>query len=624
LTTVARVVFVLLVGATFAAFFAAQRIKGAAPVVQVRGMERYFSPNGDGSRDVSRFQLRLQEGNEVSVDVIDAAGEAIRRIADGEAVRSSHPLRLRWDGRTDDSRRAADGSYRVRVTLREEGRSVIAAGLMRVDTEPPRPRVRSVTPDWIVGPDPAGTRINVGAVSTRYPTRLRIYRTDGGEPRAVAELTIPAGSRSIEWDGRANLGRNRGGDEPAPPGTYLVQVTTRDRAGNLGSTPAEVPPPPGESRGEPGLTVRTIAAAPPPRPVTAGEKVTINIDARRRSYRWRLRRVGRSLPADTGRERPGDPIELTAPRGDSGLYVLELRAGGDTTAVPLLVQSRERADVLVVVPAITWLGNDEVDQNADGVPDTLEAGGPVDWPRVFAHGLPEDLTENVAPLLVYLDREHIRYDLTSDLDLALSRNPRASDREGVLLAGSERWVTRQYARRLRRYVLDGGRLASFGTESLRRGVTILRDDRGARGELTRPTQPSPDDPFGTRFSPLRRTPADSTLTPIGGDVSHELLTGFDGALSGFSVLEESEPPRGDDARLIVALGVETAPETEEPGVPEDLPPPAQPALAATRIGSGLMVRVGLPEWSQRLDDPQVAQLTHNIVDVLRGVRPRIR
>jgi hypothetical protein len=37
-----------------------------------------------------------------------------------------------------------------------------------------------------------------------------------------------------------------------------------------------------------------------------------------------------------------------------------------------------------------------------------------------------------------------------------------------------------------------------------------------------------------------------------------------------------------------------------------------------------MIRVGLPEWTQRLDDRQVSQLTLNIADILRGVRPRIR
>jgi hypothetical protein len=50
-----------------------------------------------------------------------------------------------------------------------------------------------------------------------------------------------------------------------------------------------------------------------------------------------------------------------------------------------------------------------------------------------------------------------------------------------------------------------------------------------------------------------------------------------------------------------------------------------PALASTEFGDGVMIRVGLPEWTQRLDeDRQVSQITLNIADILRGVRPRIR
>ena len=48
------------------------------------------------------------------------------------------------------------------------------------------------------------------------------------------------------------------------------------------------------------------------------------------------------------------------------------------------------------------------------------------------------------------------------------------------------------------------------------------------------------------------------------------------------------------------------------------------ALSAVRLGKGTVIRVGLPEWAQRLGTPEVAQVTHNIVDILRGVRPRIR
>ena len=45
-----------------------------------------------------------------------------------------------------------------------------------------------------------------------------------------------------------------------------------------------------------------------------------------------------------------------------------------------------------------------------------------------------------------------------------------------------------------------------------------------------------------------------------------------------------------------------------------------------RVGSkqGLVIRVGLPEWYAKLDDPNVQQVTYNIIDLLRRVTPKIR
>ena len=157
----------------------------------------------------------------------------------------------------------------------------------------------------------------------------------------------------------------------------------------------------------------------------------------------------------------------------------------------------------------------------------------------------------------------------------------------MLLAGSERWISRSYARRLRRYVSEGGRLASFGIESMRRGVTLLHNDERTAGRLVRPTQPAVQDPFGTRFEDVRRTREPVTLTLIGGDAAYPLLLGFDGALGGFSVLEESELPTGErGGELLAALGVETLTEEETQEVPEELPPEPLPALASTRARRG--------------------------------------
>ncbi len=146
------------------------------------------------------------------------------------------------------------------------------------------------------------------------------------------------------------------------------------------------------------------------------------------------------------------------------------------------------------------------------------------WPRVFAgeDGRPPGFSDQVAPLLRFLDRAGIRYDLTSDLDLSLSDAPRASDRKGVLLAGSERWVTRPLARRLRRYVQDGGRLATFGVETLRRGVTLRANKPETAGELLRPTQPTAHDPFGATLQPVRRASAPEAIAQVAGDPSFGL------------------------------------------------------------------------------------------------------
>jgi N,N-dimethylformamidase beta subunit-like protein len=612
LTRLARAVFIVLVGATVAAFFAAQRLKGEPAVATVESLAAVFSPNGDGVKDVNLFRVELRERTEVSVDVVDAAGDAVRRLADSAVVGPQAPLRLRWDGRRDDGELVEDGRYRVRVILRQEGRSVTVPRTTLVDTKAPRPRVKRILPNSLVALGTTPFNIEVGSVSRRLAKRARVYKIEGGTSHVVAELPPVTDTRTLVWDGKID-GR------PAPVGSYLVQVIARDRAGNDGITPRRVPPDRGESRGVPAFTIRAIAAVPPARPVTAGNKVTVFVDARGRPYRWRLRRVGTNRAVREGNAK-APRVTFTAPSGDSGLYLLELAVGRQTTTVPVLVQSRERARMLVVVPTITWTGTELVDEEHDGVFNTFATGQPVSWPRVQPDGRPADLVENVAPLLWFLDRAGVRYDLTTDLDLALSRSPRASDRPGVLLAGAERWVPRSYARRLRDYVADGGRLASIGVESLRRGVTVRANAAGTAGRFLRPTQLSVTDPFGTRFEPVRRTDAPSTLTVIDGDPAYALLEGFDGTLEGFSVLEESEPPRSDRGRVLAALGVENATE-EQPT--DELPAPLRPAVVATEIGKGVMIRVGLPEWSKRLEDRQVAQITLNIADILRRLPAKI-
>jgi hypothetical protein len=73
------------------------------------------------------------------------------------------------------------------------------------------------------------------------------------------------------------------------------------------------------------------------------------------------------------------------------------------------------------------------------------------------------------------------------------------------------------------------------------------------------------------------------------------------------------------------VGLGAPPPEPEPDAPADtpLPEPAY-ALTATRLGDGLVLRIGLPEWQGRIAEPEIAQVTRNVVDILRGTKPRIR
>ena len=233
-TTLARVVFLALVAATFGAFFVAQRLKGAPPVVQLQG-QRWFSPDGDGRKDRRRAHAagaRVRHahrrpdrrGGQPDPPARDRARDPppeARFICAGTGARTSGAI-------------APDGVYRVRGTLLEQGRSVVNPKLITLDTTPPRPRVVSIKPGQVVGPMAPEMAIRVSGISRRSATRFRVIRTDAGAPQLVAKATRAAGLRRWIWDGRS-------GGKPVPAGVYVVQARVRDRAGNVGSNPVRVP-----------------------------------------------------------------------------------------------------------------------------------------------------------------------------------------------------------------------------------------------------------------------------------------------------------------------------------------------------------------------------------------------
>ena len=83
-----------------------------------------------------------------------------------------------------------------------------------------------------------------------------------------------------------------------------------------------------------------------------------------------------------------------------------------------------RARPLVVLPVITWQGLNRFDDDLDGFPDDLTDGRRVALSRPYANGrLPLGARTQAAPLLAFLDRARLPYDLTTDVSLSEGRGP---------------------------------------------------------------------------------------------------------------------------------------------------------------------------------------------------------
>jgi hypothetical protein len=149
----ARVVFVLLVIACFAAFFVTQRLKHTPTVVQRFELTPRFSPYPRGHVKQEGISFRLANADAVTVTIIDVNDEVVATLVRDRRVPRYKQFSLRWNGRrgtarhfrtlttasghtvlmpVNEGRLAPPGEYRVKVTLREQSRKVLSPRSFRL------------------------------------------------------------------------------------------------------------------------------------------------------------------------------------------------------------------------------------------------------------------------------------------------------------------------------------------------------------------------------------------------------------------------------------------------------------------------------------------------------------
>jgi len=622
--------FGLLAAATVGAFFLIAHLKAATPLIYGRPKPTplAFDPvSGRGSGctsskgkplDYRETQLTIQVSHAdlVAVGIVSAAnagGANVATVSSGTPLKTNQFFTFTWNGRLDNGRIARDGSYFFRIALLNQGRTIQTSWApVQVLTHAPHPRVvgvtvvggstakgsggsaakgsggsaakgsggsggsgrRSAVPA-VLSPPHGSVRIDftagVGAGSAPRRVWIYIYRTDvAGKPERVTRLKPKLTAHSAIWNGKID-------GQPAPAGTYLAGITAQNPACDQTSWPIVLPPAAGTTP-HAGVSVRYLSVTPPLTPTVSGSRASVAVDSPDAAYTWKLRRSGTAKVLARGAGAAGTThIEVRMPRRQAGLYTLVVRSGAHSAAVPLVASQAGRAAstarVLVVLPMLSWIGNTPVDDNGDGLPDTLQGGTGVTLSRPLVDGPPASLGDD-AELLNYLNGRHDSYQLTTDVALAEGTGPSLVDRWGVAFPDGEDFLPPALGSALIGFVKGGGRVLTLGTGALQGTSRISgypADPQAAAPVRTK------KDIFGAQHGPLTATRGD-LITELADELN---LFGGTVAFTGFSHYQPIEPPAGV---AVSAAGIATG----------------SPAIVAFRSGSGTVAEVGLPSFGASL------------------------
>jgi hypothetical protein len=289
----ALVVFLVL--STGIAFAVTEHLKlEKAPIIKTE-VTRLFSPTcGRGcSTDRASIAFFLRRRDRVTISILDSNDHVIRTLLEN-ANRSVGRLRVVWNGRDASGQVAPDGSYRVRVHLPVERRTIRLPNVIHLDTTPPKITLLGVLPRTI-SPD-RNRRTGAAHISFKLSSGSWALLYVDGHLVTKARL----GSRKIDWYGKDSHNRLR-------LGFHRLTLRALDGAGNLSAPTAPVE-----------VDIRFLQLRPTRIDTTAGASFSVAISTDRRQVRWRFA----GATGITRRKR----IFLRAP-AVPGQYWLRVRSG---------------------------------------------------------------------------------------------------------------------------------------------------------------------------------------------------------------------------------------------------------------------------------------------------------
>jgi FlgD Ig-like domain len=297
----AVVVVALLCGAA-GAFAFTEHVKLEKSPVYNTLVGKKLGPNCHCQWRKIRIWFRLRKADRLSVVVVDSDDKVVRTLLMATPVRAGRQ-RFGWDGRDDAGQVVPAGTYKPRLHLANEHRTILMPNPIKVDPTAPTIALVSLAPRVFSGRGFLRDHVSVNWRANE-PVQALLYVN--GELRVHRKRFIEKGT--LPWYGTG-----------LPAGRYHLVLRAVDLTGNL-------------SPGVPLGVVRTRFVEIRPhvlRPL-AGAKIGFRViaDARRIHWRFGKRR---------GTTRPG-LLLLKAPK--PGRYRLTLTVDGHTAEAVVIVSPR--------------------------------------------------------------------------------------------------------------------------------------------------------------------------------------------------------------------------------------------------------------------------------------------
>ena len=211
------VLVVGLLAGSAVAFAVTERLKLERSPIFGTFVDKFVSPES-GRR--AKIVFRLRKPEQLSLAIVDSKGDVVRELINSSHVRAGRK-EYNWDGHDDTGSSVPDGTYKPRVHLAGEHRTILLPNSIAVDTKAPR---ISVTRTSLVVVSPDGdTRHDYLTVFFRVsePSRAALYANGH---LVVKQKSFKAGS--LQWGRRNGM--------PTKMGTLRLRLRAFDQAGNLG------------------------------------------------------------------------------------------------------------------------------------------------------------------------------------------------------------------------------------------------------------------------------------------------------------------------------------------------------------------------------------------------------